>query len=377
MSIESQGMAEELTENESDIEFEQATGLDTDIETEAEIEKKVEGDYDAGDSDDEIPKTKEEGSCFLRRGRMVMGEFGRYTHIFERKPDPSLLTLWRQTRSVVVLIHGLGLSNQSWVPVEEILLGKNYATVSYDLIGRGFSENAQDGSYGIKEHVDQLFEDVVNPLLKDFDEVHVIGHSAGGGIAVAFGSEYYRSDAMQGKLKSVTAIAPTGLLYRPALCILQNLPVLNLIFYPFLMNMASQRSAWTIDFEKSGENSLDKEEMKERVVGLQEALHEDPERSSKITNALWKNLEEFPFTNMQQEIQAFANKMKGDSSFDSSAITFTLVWGNGDSVCPIDSAEQWKELFKDSANFVFKELEGLGHGLVQSDTDLVLAAAGY
>ena len=217
MSIESR-MAEELTEIESDIEFGQATGLD--IETEAEIEKKVEGDYDAGDSDDEIPKTKEEGSSFLRRGRMVMGEFGRYTHIFERKPDPSLLTLWRQTRSVVVLIHGLGLSNQSWVPVEEILLGKNYATVSYDLIGRGFSENAQDGSYGIRSTWIS-FEDVVNPLLKDFDEVRNWSQQ----VRNSGSFRHWYTVQMPCRESWHDSYLPHWPLYRPALCILQNLPV--------------------------------------------------------------------------------------------------------------------------------------------------------
>lgn len=360
---------------QSDVEF-SADKYD-DAETETEIEK----DYDVGDSDEDEGKEAEdappESDGILRRGRMVKGEFGRYTHIFERKPGPSLFNLYREARVVVVLIHGLGLSNQSWIPVEEILLNKGYATVSYDLIGRGFSEHKRDGGYGIKEHVEQLFEDVVKPLLDRFDEINVIGHSAGGGIAVAFASEYYRSEAMKGKLKSVTAIAPTGLLYRPALCLLQNLPVLNLIFYPFLMNMSAQRSAWTIDFDKVGDEDTDKEVIKERVVGLQEALHSDQERSSRITKALWRNLEEFPFTNMQQEIQNLAAKMKGDSSFDNTAIKFTLVWGNADTVCPIDLAEEWRATFKESSNFSFKELEGLGHGLVQSDTEKVLAAAGY
>ena len=80
---------------------------------------------------------------------------------------------------------------------------------------------------------------------------------------------------------------------------------------------------------------------------------------------------------MQQEIQNLAAKMKCDSSLNNAAIKFTLVWGNADTVCPIDSAEEWRATFKESSNFSFKELEGLGHGLVQSDTEKVLAAAGY
>ena len=313
----------------------------------------------------------------LRQGEFVGSEFGRYTHVVTRKPDPSLFNLYtfRRAGSVVVLIHGLGLCQQSWTPVEDLLLGKNYCTVSYDLIGRGFSKH--DGSYTIQDHVAQLWEDVVKNLVDKYEEIHICGHSAGGGIAVAFASMYYRDECMQGKLKSVVAVSPTGLLYRPALCLIQNLPVINLLFYPFLMNMHAQRSAWTIDYDKGGGEAGVNESTKKRVVGLQEALHADPDRSTKITNAIWGALEDFPFSNMASEIQGLATKMKPDVAADGDSINFTLVWGSADTVCPIDAAQDWVAIFKDCANFKYVELEGLGHGLVQNDTEVVLEAAGF
>ena len=141
------------------------------------------------------------------------------------------------------------------------------------------------------------------------------------------------------------------------------------------MNMQAQRSAWTIDFEKGGQEG--NENTRQRVVGLQEALHADPERSTKITNAIWGSLEDFPFSNMGSEIRTLADKMKPDLLDNTSSLKFTLIWGSEDTVCPVESAQDWINIYKGCSNFKYVELEGLGHGLVQNNTEAVISAAGY
>ena len=136
------------------------------------------------------------------------------------------------------------------------------------------------------------------------DSIDIVGHSLGGAIALAFGASHAHDKTLHGKIKSIHAIAPAGMLSIPSLWLIQNLPVLNLVFWPFLMNMETQRAAWKADHVNT-----DSDECK-RIVDLQEALHADPSRSSKISYAIWRTLEDFQFTNMHSTAQILASNMR-------------------------------------------------------------------
>ena len=83
---------------------------------------------------------------------------------------------------VVVLVHGLGLSTQSWGPVPE-LLADEHRVVAYDLRGHAQSGDATTGDYSLEaqaKDLDAVLRDVVPG-----SKAVVVGNSLGGGIVLA------------------------------------------------------------------------------------------------------------------------------------------------------------------------------------------------
>jgi pimeloyl-ACP methyl ester carboxylesterase len=89
----------------------------------------------------------------------------------------------RADGSVVVLVHGLGLSMRSWGRVPE-LLADEHRVVSYDLRGHGGSTKAPTGDYGLFAHARDLGVVLAHALAEARLAV-VVGHSLGGGIILA------------------------------------------------------------------------------------------------------------------------------------------------------------------------------------------------
>ncbi|MGY1608457.1 alpha/beta fold hydrolase [Geodermatophilus sp. SYSU D00700] len=88
-----------------------------------------------------------------------------------------------QDAPVVVLVHGLGLSTESWGKVPE-LLADRYRVVGYDLRGHAQSGDARCGGYGLEAHARDLLG-VLTACLPEGRRAVVVGHSLGGGIILA------------------------------------------------------------------------------------------------------------------------------------------------------------------------------------------------
>ena len=84
---------------------------------------------------------------------------------------------------VVVLVHGLGLSSESWGDVPEHLADA-HRVVAYDLRGHAQSGDARSGDYSMSAHVKDL-DAVLRAVLADGERAVVAGSSLGGGIIVA------------------------------------------------------------------------------------------------------------------------------------------------------------------------------------------------
>ncbi len=62
------------------------------------------------------------------------------------------LSVWgRGAAPVVVLVHGLGLSTESWGAVPELLTDRHHV-LAYDLRGHAQSGDARCGGYGLEAH---------------------------------------------------------------------------------------------------------------------------------------------------------------------------------------------------------------------------------
>jgi len=105
---------------------------------------------------------------------------------------------------VLVLLHGLGSSRQTWDPVLP-LLSDDFDVVAVDLPGHGdsppFAPGADPSPRGIAGAVDMLLASLLTRA--DAQQVHVAGSSLGGWVGLEL--------ARRGRAESVTALAPAGL----------------------------------------------------------------------------------------------------------------------------------------------------------------------
>lgn len=85
--------------------------------------------------------------------------------------------------SPVVLVHGLGLSADSWGEVPARLADR-HDVIRYDLRGHGRSGDAGPGGYALEAHARDLAE-VLRACLPDGRRAVLVGHSLGGGIILA------------------------------------------------------------------------------------------------------------------------------------------------------------------------------------------------
>ncbi len=104
---------------------------------------------------------------------------------------------------LIILIHGIALSSESWLDIPE-LLARNYTVVTYDLRGHGKSF-APDTGYSYRDHVNDL-KALIAELGKK--RVHLLAHSLGGAIAVKYA--LHQPDAV----RSLVLAAPHVVGYR-------------------------------------------------------------------------------------------------------------------------------------------------------------------
>lgn len=84
---------------------------------------------------------------------------------------------------IVVLVHGLGLSAESWGRVPE-LLADEHRVVAYDLRGHAQSGDARCGDYSMETQARDL-DAVLREVVPEGRKAVVVGNSLGGGIIVA------------------------------------------------------------------------------------------------------------------------------------------------------------------------------------------------
>ena len=101
----------------------------------------------------------------------------------------------------LVLFHGFTADSQSWAPLEKAL-GIDQSLIRIDLPGHGRSPRRQLRSFtDLARMMVEAFDDAT----RAHDQVHLLGHSLGGALAIAI------ADIRPRTVASVTLIAPAGL----------------------------------------------------------------------------------------------------------------------------------------------------------------------
>jgi pimeloyl-ACP methyl ester carboxylesterase len=80
----------------------------------------------------------------------------------------------------LLFLHGFGANSYSWSKVSPSLL-QNYRVILLDLKGHGASPKPKDGAYSLHDQADLVADFIADRALED---IALIGHSMGGGIAL-------------------------------------------------------------------------------------------------------------------------------------------------------------------------------------------------
>jgi len=81
----------------------------------------------------------------------------------------------------LLLIHGIGDSSRTWMPVVEAF-AQDHTVIAPDLLGHGLSDKPR-ADYAVAAYANGM-RDLLSVL--DIDRVTVVGHSLGGGVAAQF-----------------------------------------------------------------------------------------------------------------------------------------------------------------------------------------------
>lgn len=101
----------------------------------------------------------------------------------------------------LVMIHGFTADSQSWMPLEKAL-GRGRPLIRIDLPGHGKSPRRRIASFA---ELARMLVEAFDQATRAHDQVHLLGHSLGGALALAI------ADIRARKLTSLSLIAPAGL----------------------------------------------------------------------------------------------------------------------------------------------------------------------
>lgn len=87
---------------------------------------------------------------------------------------------------VVLLVHGITNSSETWAPVTERLAGRGLRVLAPDLPGHGNSER-QRGDHSLGAHA-SLLRDFLD--IMEVERATIVGHSLGGGIMMQFSYQF-------------------------------------------------------------------------------------------------------------------------------------------------------------------------------------------
>ncbi|MGD2115855.1 MAG: alpha/beta fold hydrolase, partial [Acidobacteriota bacterium] len=135
----------------------------------------------------EIRATVPEGSLIRLNDHLV--------HVVDRGP----LSRSGDPAEPVVFVHGFGASTYSWRHVLDELPG--YRTIALDLNGFGYTERPEGLEPYTRRGQVELIRDVLDRL--GIERAHLVGHSYGGGVTLAFAHAYPE------RLRSLTLVAST------------------------------------------------------------------------------------------------------------------------------------------------------------------------
>lgn len=129
------------------------------------------------------------------------------------RPAPSMPIAWtaqpgslhvstRKGNGVpLVLLHGFTADSQSWAPLEKAL-GRDRSLIRIDLPGHGRSPRRKLRSFA---DLARMMVEAFDEATREHDQVHLLGHSLGGALALSI------ADVRSRRVSSLSLLSPAGL----------------------------------------------------------------------------------------------------------------------------------------------------------------------
>lgn len=243
----------------------------------------------------------------------------------------------------VLLIHGFGASRYSWRYIIEPLAQK-YRVIAIDLKGFGESPKPRDDQYSVYEQARLVRNFILDNKLKN---LHIIGHSYGGGVALA--TSIYLSTShpdLQKSLILMDSIAyPQDL---PGFVKILTTPILG----PFII--------YAIPNTFQVRNLLKKVYFNDHLIP-QNAVDHYAENLSKF-NAKYATL-----TSARQMLPADLQQFS--ENYANLTIPTLIIWSKEDEIVPLAIGERLHENLPHSKLII---LHNVGHAAQEEEPSLVL-----
>lgn len=102
-------------------------------------------------------------------------------HDLLKRPYKLAKTIDYGTGKPVLLIHGVGTSGKTWIPLTKQIDQSKWHLIAYDLLGFGISPKPHNSTYDVSAHADAILASLERTHKNK--KVVIIGHSMGGLIA--------------------------------------------------------------------------------------------------------------------------------------------------------------------------------------------------
>lgn len=175
------------------------------------------------------------------------GELYRGTHYILRQyvanNEASTEPIGNSCRNVVI-VHGIGSYFAHFEQFSKYLSEHGYTVLTYDLIGRGYSEYPASNKFDEEMHINQL-RDLIEGLYFHHSKYHIIGHSMGGALAALYADRY------SGDISSMIVLSPAGLMDSGVIRLLRGCcSCFQHIVKSMQGSIKTQEGIWRADFHR-------------------------------------------------------------------------------------------------------------------------------
>lgn len=243
----------------------------------------------------------------------------------------------------ILLIHGFGASSYSWRHVVEPLAQKN-RVITIDLKGFGDSPKPRDDAYSVYDQA-RLIRNFI--LENDLQNLHIIGHSYGGGVALAV--SIYLADSNPGLQKSLVLI--------DSVAYPQELPdFVEILATPILGPLVTYVVPDTLQVK----NLLQKVYFNDDLIP-QEAIDHYASNLGKpnAKYALLTSVRQMLPTDLEQFSENYA----------SLTIPTLIIWSREDEIVPLDVGKRLHENLPNSKLVIMSDV---GHAVQEEKPSLLL-----